>query len=60
MNSIKNIFIFCMFYCIGIYFIAFTSQPTRNLNTVLENDYNVYAIEIPDNLDFSGEVYATS
>jgi membrane-bound lytic murein transglycosylase D len=46
-----------MMSVIGFLVLAFTSQPIPedNLDTS-ENDYNVYALEIPKSLDFSGEV----
>ena len=51
------------FFIIGTLFVtafivlAFKGQPAPN-ETVssTENDYNVYALEIPENLDFSGEL----
>ena len=41
---------------IGFLVLAFTSQPVlEDGHDTLENDYNVYALEIPEALDFSGE-----
>jgi len=42
---------------IGFLVLAFTSHPNfENKNNSTVNDYNVYALEIPTALDFSGEV----
>ena len=38
-------------FLIGFFVLAFTSQP----ELANENDYNIYALEIPKTLDFSGE-----
>lgn len=38
-------------FLIGFFVLAFTSQPELEN----ENDYNIYALEIPKTLDFSGE-----
>ena len=38
-------------FLIGFFVLSFTSQP----ELANENDYNIYALEIPKNLDFSGE-----
>ena len=57
MLYLKNIFFTIgSLSLIGFLVLAFTSQPAleETLNT-LENDYNVYALEIPEALDFSGE-----
>ena len=57
MHYLKNIFFTIgSLSLIGFLVLAFTSQPAleETLNT-LENDYNVYALEIPEALDFSGE-----
>jgi hypothetical protein len=57
MHYLKNIFFTIgSLSLIGFLVLAFTSQPALEdtLNT-LENDYNVYALEIPEALDFSGE-----
>jgi membrane-bound lytic murein transglycosylase D len=57
MHYIKNIF--CTIGTIslvGFLVLAFTSQPVLEIeHDSLENDYNVYALEIPKTLDFSGE-----
>ena len=57
MHYLKNIFFtFGMMALIGFLVLAFTSQPiSENESHTSENDYNVYALEIPDVLDFSGE-----
>jgi len=40
----------------GFLVLAFTSQPSFNNETpILENDYNIYALDIPEALNFSGE-----
>ncbi len=43
--------------CLGGLFInAYQNAPTdENFETTRINDYNVYAIQVPDNLDFAGE-----
>ena len=41
---------------IGFLVLAFTSQPYMVIeNSSFKNDYNIYALEIPEMLDFSGE-----
>jgi len=46
-----------MISVIGFLVLAFTSQPIpEDSPDTSENDYNVYALEIPEFLDFSGEV----
>jgi membrane-bound lytic murein transglycosylase D len=46
-----------MISVIGFLVLAFTSQPIPEDNPdTSENDYNIYALEIPEFLDFSGEV----
>ncbi|MCB4808793.1 lytic transglycosylase domain-containing protein [Tamlana sp. 62-3] len=40
----------------GLFIYALQDAPTdENFETKLINDYNVYALQIPDNLDFAGE-----
>jgi len=42
---------------IGFLVLAFTSHPDpENKNDSTLNDYNVYALEVPPTLDFSGEI----
>ena len=43
--------------CLGLLFInAFQDAPTdENLEKKIINDYNVYALQVPDYLDFAGE-----
>ena len=57
MHSLKNIFFTIgTLSLIGFLVLAFTSQPVlEDGHDTLENDYNVYALEIPEALDFSGE-----
>ena len=57
MHSLKNIFFTIgTLSLIGFLVLAFTSQPAlEKEHPTLENDYNVYALEIPEALDFSGE-----
>ena len=46
-----------MISVIGFLVLAFTSQPIpEDSPDTSENDYNIYALEIPEFLDFSGEV----
>ena len=57
MHHLKHIFFtFGTMSLIGFLVLAFTSQPISEKEFHMsENDYNVYALEIPDVLDFSGE-----
>ena len=57
MHYLKKTFVTIGFlYLIGFLVLAFTSQPVSEDSLAsLENDYNIYALEIPENLDFSGE-----
>lgn len=57
MHYIKNIFFTIgTISLVGFLVLAFTSQPVLEIeHDSLENDYNVYALEIPKTLDFSGE-----
>ena len=57
MYYLKNIFFTIgTLSLIGFLVLAFTSQPVlEDGHDTLENDYNVYALEIPEALDFSGE-----
>ena len=57
MHYLKNIFLTIgTISFIGFLVLAFSSQPVlENGFDSLENDYNVYALEIPKFLDFSGE-----
>ena len=58
MRFLKHTFFtIVMISVIGFLVLAFTSQPIPEDNLdISENDYNVYALEIPESLDFSGEV----
>ena len=58
MRFLKHTFFtIIMMSVIGFLVLAFTSQPIPEDNLdISENDYNVYALEIPESLDFSGEV----
>ena len=57
MHYLKKTFVTIGFLSlIGFLVLAFTSQPVSEDSLAsLENDYNIYALEIPENLDFSGE-----
>jgi len=57
MRYLKNSFLtFGTMVLIGFIVLAFTSQPVlENEGSTFENDYNIYALEIPEVLDFSGE-----
>lgn len=57
MRYLKNSFLtFGTMVLIGFIVLAFTSQPVlENEGSIFENDYNIYALEIPEVLDFSGE-----
>jgi hypothetical protein len=56
MNPIKNIFISLFVLLVSTFiFFAFSSKPTIINEYSPENGYNIYAIDIPDMLDFSGE-----
>jgi hypothetical protein len=59
MKSIKNILAIVGLVCLsGLFIFAVQKAPSDdNLETdsKLINDYNVYALSIPDHLDFAGE-----
>ena len=57
MRYLKNSFLtFGTMVLIGFIVLAFTSQPVlENEGSTFENDYNIYALETPEVLDFSGE-----
>lgn len=57
MHYLKNIFLTIgTISLVGFLVLSFSSQPVlENGYDSLENDYNVYALEIPKVLDFSGE-----
>ena len=56
MNPIKNIFISLFVLLVSTFiFFAFSSKPTIINEYSPENGYNIYDIDIPDMLDFSGE-----
>jgi hypothetical protein len=55
MHYFKNIFLTIgLISIIGIFVLAFTSHRVPE-NESFKNDYNIYALEIPTALDFSGE-----
>jgi membrane-bound lytic murein transglycosylase D len=64
MNYIKNILAAIGLICLsGLFVFAVQKAPSEETTAKavgsekkLVNDYNVYAIQIPDNLDFAGEV----
>lgn len=53
----KNVFAVIGIFCLsGLLIFAVQDAPTdENLDKKLINDYNVYALNIPDNLNFAGE-----
>ena len=57
MKIIKNILAIIGVLCLSMLFIyALQDAPTdENFEKKLINDYNVYAIQVPDDLDFAGE-----
>ena len=57
MKTIKNILaIFGLFGLVMIFIFALQDAPSdENFEKKLINDYNVYALQVPDNLDFAGE-----
>ena len=57
MKILKNILSAIGFICLAMLFIfALQDAPSdENFEKKLINDYNVYALQVPDNLDFSGE-----
>jgi len=57
MKIIKNTLAFIGLLCLSFIFIyALQDAPTdENFKKKLINDYNVYALQVPENLDFSGE-----
>ena len=57
MNHIKNISISLFTLLISTFiFFAFSSKSTTVNEYSPENGYNIYAIDIPEKLDFSDEV----
>jgi len=58
MKTIKNILAFVGLLSLsGLLIFAVQDAPSdENLEKQIINDYNVYALNVPDNLDFSGEV----
>ena len=64
MKIIKNILAIVGLICLsGLFIFAVQKAPSDdNLEskTKLINDYNVYAISIPENLDFAGEIVPLS
>ena len=57
MKWVKNVFAFFGLLSITMLFVyALQNAPTdENFEKKLINDYNVYALQIPDHLDFAGE-----
>ena len=59
MKIIKNILAIVGLVCIsGLFIFAVQKAPSDNTlesNPKLINDYNVYAISVPEHLDFAGE-----
>ncbi|MFL0353609.1 lytic transglycosylase domain-containing protein [Xanthomarina sp. GH4-25] len=57
MKWVKNVFAFFGLLCLTMLFVyAMQDAPTdENFEKKLINDYNVYALQIPDHLDFAGE-----
>ncbi|MGJ8593460.1 MAG: lytic transglycosylase domain-containing protein [Aquaticitalea sp.] len=70
MNTIKNILAAIGMICLsGLFIFAVqkapsevqeSGEPSGTSVRNLVNDYNVYAIEIPENLDFAGEIMPLS
>jgi len=60
MKIIKNILAIVGLVCIsGLFIFAVQKAPSDNTletNPKLINDYNVYAISVPEHLDFAGEI----
>jgi len=58
MKTIKNILAFVGLLSLsGLLIFAVQDAPSdENLEKKIINDYNVYALNVPDNLDFSGEL----
>ena len=57
MKIVKKVLAGIGLLCLGALFInAFQDAPTdENLEKKIINDYNVYALQVPDYLDFAGE-----
>ncbi|MGA1227272.1 MAG: lytic transglycosylase domain-containing protein [Tamlana sp.] len=57
MKTIKNVLAFVgLLSLCSIFIYALQDAPTdENFETKLINDYNVYALQLPENLDFAGE-----
>ncbi|WP_250434467.1 lytic transglycosylase domain-containing protein [Hanstruepera flava] len=57
MKTIKNILaLFGLMALAGIFIFALQDAPSdENFEKKLINDYNVYALQVPDNLNFAGE-----
>ena len=62
MKTIKNILAFVGLLSLsGLLIFAVQDAPSdENLEKKIINDYNVYALNVPDNLDFSGELMPLS
>ncbi|WP_223034985.1 lytic transglycosylase domain-containing protein [Hanstruepera marina] len=57
MKTVKNILaLFGLMALAGIFIFALQDAPSdENFEKKLINDYNVYALQVPDNLNFAGE-----
>lgn len=57
MKTIKNILAFIgLFGLVTLFIYALQDAPSdENFEKMLINDYNVYALPVPENLDFAGE-----
>ena len=58
MKTIRNILAFVGLLSLsGLLIFAVQDAPTdENLEKKIINDYNVYALNVPDNLEFAGEL----
>ncbi|TXE10681.1 lytic transglycosylase domain-containing protein [Gelidibacter salicanalis] len=58
MKIIKNLLAIVGLFCISGLFIFAVQKPTENEEVAelkTSNDYNVYAVQLPENLNFAGE-----
>ena len=57
MKTVKNVLaLFGLFSLAALFIFALQDAPTdENFEKKLINDYNVYAIQVPENLEFAGE-----
>ncbi len=64
MNTLKNVLAAVGLICLsGLFIFAFQKAPSDTMNDTdkkLVNDYNVYAIQVPEDLDFAGEALPLS